>query len=466
MGIRLRLGRDLSGRQFWRGRRAVWLLAGGIAVVAAAGSVGAYQLTSGNEHASAAPATAKVQRGTVTSAVAAAGTLQPAQSRGLAFSTNGTVTEVKVRPGDQVTVGEVLARIDDADAKDKVSTAQDALDAAETTLTTAQDAASSSSSPSSSGSTCVAAAAATSSGTVVEAGLLTTTTASASTTATATATASTSPSPSASASASASPSARASASPSASKKPSGGGSPTGGSSRGGSSCASGGSGGTSGGSGGAGNSGGSSTSSSDPVLRAQQAVNNAQLSLQQAQEVLAGTTITAPIAGKVLSVAGAVGSQATSGGTGFIVLGNVAEMQVKASFPEADAIRLKVGLKATITLADRPDEQIAAKVTQVDPVGTTSSQMIVYGALLAFDKVPSDLLNGQSADVRVETGSAVNVLFVPGSAVHGIANGTGTVQAQVGQTVEQRQVQVGLVGDQYTEIKSGLTDGEEVRTLW
>jgi HlyD family secretion protein len=450
MGIRRGAGRDVSGRHFWRGRRAIWLLAGGIAVVAAAGSAGVYQLTSGAQHTSAAPATARVQRGTVTSAVAAAGALQPAQSRGLAFSINGTVTEVRVRPGDQVTAGEVLARIDDTDAKAKVSTAQSALSTAETTLTTAQTAASASSSPSSSsGGACLAAAAGTSGalGTVVS--VVTTQ--------------STSPSASPSASTSPSPSPRRSTSPSssASRRPGG---QTSASSRGGSGCSSSRAGGTgTGGTNGGGNSGGSST---DPVLRAQQAVNNAQLSLQQAQAQLAGTTITAPIAGKVLSVAGAVGSQATSGGTGFIVLGDVAEMQVKASFPEADAIRLKVGLTATVSLADRPGEQIPAKVTQVDPVGTTSGQMVTYGVLLAFDKVPDNLLNGQSANVQVQTGSAINVMFVPSSAVHGVANGSGTAEVQTGKTVEQRQVQVGLLGDQYTEIKSGLTEGEEVRTSW
>jgi HlyD family secretion protein len=141
-------------------------------------------------------------------------------------------------------------------------------------------------------------------------------------------------------------------------------------------------------------------------------------------------------------------------------------MQVKASFPEADAIRLKVGLTATVSLADRPGEQIPARVTQVDPVGTTSGQMVTYGVLLAFDKVPDNLLNGQSANVQVQTGSAINVMFVPSSAVHGVANGSGTAEVQTGKTVEQRQVQVGLLGDQYTEIKSGLTEGQEVRTSW
>src|SRR5262245_1561989 len=93
-----------------------WLVGAGAAVPLALGSAGVYQLTSGDEGGATAPATAKVQRGTVTAAVAAAGTLQPAQTRGLAFSVNGTVTEVRVRAGEQVTPGQVLARIDDTDA--------------------------------------------------------------------------------------------------------------------------------------------------------------------------------------------------------------------------------------------------------------------------------------------------------------------------------------------------------------
>jgi HlyD family secretion protein len=388
-------------------RRTGWLL-GAVAVVLGLGSAGVYQLTSGEQKSNTAPATARVQRGTVTNAVAASGTLQPAQTRGLAFSMTGTVTEVRVRAGDQVAAGAVLARIDDTDAKERVSSAQDALDSAQEALDEAAD-----SSSSTSDSTCLAAAALV-------------------TTASPTPTPTPSPTPSASASRPTQPQASASTNRQSAQNAA--------------TC----------------DTGGSDTGR-DRIFSAQQQVNSAKEQLAEAEENLAGTTITAPIAGKVLSVAGAVGSRATAGGSGFIVLGDVADMQVKADFPEADASGLKVGQKATVTLADRPDEQIAAKVTQVDPIGTADGQMVRFGVLLAFDKVPSDLLNGQSADVRVQTASATNVLYVPASAVHDIADGTGTVRLRSG---ERSQVQVGLRGDQYTEIRSGLNEGDEVLTSW
>jgi multidrug efflux pump subunit AcrA (membrane-fusion protein) len=404
--------------------RKSWLIGAAAAVVLALGSTGAYLLTGGDEAGAGKQATTTVKRGTVAAAVAASGTLQPAQTRGLAFSMEGTVTEVRVRAGDQVTAGQVLARIDDTDAKEKVSSAQDALDAAEESLDAAEEAESASTSSSAAG--CVAAAAY----------------------ASPSPSSSASPSPSASASRTSPPTAPAAPTTGSTGRTNG---PTGGPITGGN-CAN--SGGTNGG-------GANAGGGTDRVLGAQQQVNNAKLQLENAEQDLAGTTIKAPIAGKVLSVAGAVGSRATANGSGFIVLGDVADMQVKASFPEADASGLKVGQKATVTLADRPDETLAAKVTQVDPIGTVDGQMVRFGALLAFDKVPGDVLSGQSANVRVEIDSVTDVLYVPTGAVHG-----STVKVVRGAATEERQVEVGLRGDQYAEIRSGLAEGEEVATSW
>jgi HlyD family secretion protein len=235
--------------------------------------------------------------------------------------------------------------------------------------------------------------------------------------------------------------------------PGGGGAPGGGS---GQNCS--GSGGQSGG----GQSGGSS---SDPLLRAQEQVNSAQLALDQAKDALAGTKITAPLAGKVLSVTGTVGSSVNGGAT-FITLGDVAGMEVTARFPEADAGRLVNGLAATVVLADRPGQEFGAKVSQVDPVGTANGQMVTYGVVLDFTTVPEDALVGQSADVRITVRSAANVLRVPSSAVHVAGATSGIVLVPTGAGTEQRQVVIGVRGDQYTEITSGLAAGDPVVTSW
>ncbi|HEY2673628.1 MAG TPA: HlyD family efflux transporter periplasmic adaptor subunit [Rugosimonospora sp.] len=433
----MRLG--LGAVRLPRTRLARWITAG-VAVVAAAAIVTVAMAGGKSASPTAAASTVStVRRGTVSVTASAAGTVQAAATRGLSFTVGGTVSEVDVRPGQSVTAGQVLARIDNSDAQTAVNSAQDAVDSAQNALTTAEQ----TPTPAPANGTCVAPAAYH----VTPAGEPT------------------SGSPSPTTSASPSPSSRPSATPTArptatgthaTTAPGHGSSGGGGAGNSGGSC--GGSGSGSGGSGGSGGRGGST----DGVFSAQQQLNNAQLALLQAQDKLAGTVITAPVAGKVLSVAGTVGGSETPGSTAFISLGGVNDTEVTAQFTESDVAHLAVGQPASITLPDRAGQKYTGKVSEVSPAGTMSGRLVRYAVLIAFDQVPADLLYGQSANVAVTTQSVDNVLYVSSSAVTGIANNTATVTVRSNGHDEQRNVHIGLRGDQYTEIQSGLSQGDSV----
>ncbi len=199
----------------------------------------------------------------------------------------------------------------------------------------------------------------------------------------------------------------------------------------------------------------------DAVFAATERVNRAKVRLAEAKEELAGTTIKAPIAGTVMSVAGTVGSD-TGKGSAFVTLADT-RMEVAASFPEADAGRLAVGQAATVTLADRVGEEFPATVVQVDPLGVPDGTLVTYGVRLAFTHQPAELLSGQSAAVEVRTASVASALRVPSTAVHDAGNGKGIVRTADGRSV---QVGVGLRGDPYTQITAGITEGQKVVRSW
>ncbi|MET8152123.1 efflux RND transporter periplasmic adaptor subunit [Actinoplanes sp. NPDC049668] len=412
-----------NGLTAWGGRHRRWLwpAAGIVAILLlAAGAVGV--LTAGSDKRPAAAAGVAVDRGAVTTEVATTGTVEPAQTRGLSFAVAGTVDAVKVRAGTMVTPGQVLASIDDTDAAEAVDSARDALDEARDSLAKAED---DDASPAS--ADCGVAAAAYTVPTPTAA----------------------SASPSVGPS---SPAPTATIAPTRTTAPARGGAPATSPTRGGDAgapCAA-----------GAGPAGGAQ-GSGDAVLNARQRVNQAEVAVQKAEDQLEGATITAPIAGRILSVAAKVGSQVGAGST-VVTLADVFDMQISADFPEADADRLAVRQQASVTLADRAGESFGATVVQVDPVGTDDGTMVRFGALLSFDDAPQELLVGQSAAVRVTTGSAADVLRVPSTAVHDVAGDTGTV-LRGGVPVA---VGVGLRGDQYTEITSGLAEGEAVARSW
>jgi HlyD family secretion protein len=203
----------------------------------------------------------------------------------------------------------------------------------------------------------------------------------------------------------------------------------------------------------------------DAIFIAQEKVNQAEITLQEAKAALAGTTIKAPVAGTIMSLAGKVGTQVTKGET-FVTLADTNAMKVEADFPEADAGALAVGQTATVTLADRVGEAFAAQVVQVDPVGADDGTLVTYGVVLAFSDSPADLLVGQSAAVQVTTGKVASALRVPSTAVHDVSRRTGQVLVRAGNTSTEQSVEVGLMGDQYTQITSGLAAGDVVVRSW
>jgi HlyD family secretion protein len=409
-------------------RRRTVVVASAAAVVVIGAAAAAWALSGGGSTAAPKQTAFTVRTGTVTVTASASGTVQPIDSRALTFGVSGTVSTLNVKAGDHVTAGETLATLDPSDAQAAVSSAQSALDAADSNLTQAesQPTATPTQTP------CVTGAAL----------VLATPSPSASPTPTPTASPSTSSSPR----------------PSGSRHPSP-------SSSGGQGCGSGsGSGGGTGGGSGSGSGRGGTTQSTgtDPLMRAQQAVNNAELALEQAEAQLAGTTIISPSDGRVLSVGGSVGQSVSSGGSGFIVIGGFNSLAVEAQFSEADVAAVAIGQKATVTLADHPGTTYDATVTEVDPAGTTSGQLVRYGVQLEFTDPPSDLLLGQSAVAAVVTASASNVLYVPTAALSNLSGNTATVSVRTATGDVSRQVSIGLSGDQGTQIMAGLNAGEVV----
>ncbi|MFV2085409.1 efflux RND transporter periplasmic adaptor subunit [Micromonospora sp. LOL_021] len=208
------------------------------------------------------------------------------------------------------------------------------------------------------------------------------------------------------------------------------------------------------------------------------AVTEAELAVDEAQAAVDGTTLTAPVAGTVVAVNGSVGASAgggtgsssagggtgsssSSGASGFVDLADLTQLEVTASVSETDATRLETGQPATVRWNALPDTEATASIGVIDPNATTTNGVVSYPITLDLDSLPEGVRPGQTVEVTVVVGEAVDVLTVSPAAL----TGTGTRQsvtvlvdgAQVSRTVE-----VGLQGDDAVEIISGLAVGEQV----
>jgi len=242
----------------------------------------------------------------------------------------------------------------------------------------------------------------------------------------------------------------------------------------------------------------------DQIAAANQSVVNAQNALATAQKGVAGTVITAPQAGTVLSIGGSVGDTVSAGstsstsaassssgstggssggsaggssgsssssssssaksGSSFVVLGNMNSLTVRAEFAETDASKLKAGESAQVSINAIPGSSLTATVQSVDPTSTVVSNVVEYGVTLQFTSGQQDLASlkpGQTASVSVVTDNVTNVLYVPSSSVTTLG-GQSYVTVVSGKTQTPTSVQVGVVGDTTTEITSGVNEGDQV----
>jgi multidrug efflux pump subunit AcrA (membrane-fusion protein) len=191
------------------------------------------------------------------------------------------------------------------------------------------------------------------------------------------------------------------------------------------------------------------------------------------------TVLRAPFAGRVTAVNGVVGRvgsyTGSSSGTGgassatpFVQIADLSAYEVKAPFPEADAAKLAIDQTATIAI-DSLGARVPARIRQIDTVSTLVNNVVTYYAYLAIDQPPTNvaLRPGQTANVSVAASSVTDVLFLPSAAL--TARGqTTTVQVAPDKTrptvTETREITLGLKGDTTVEVTAGLNEGDTVVT--
>ena len=224
----------------------------------------------------------------------------------------------------------------------------------------------------------------------------------------------------------------------------------------------------------------------DPVAvaQAQAALNQAVLNVTNAQKNLDATTLRAPSAGTISVVNFSVGqtvggggsnpssSSSSSSGSGnssassgsskaFATLLDLDHMVVKVGFPEADAGKIAAGQPVTLTIDSLTGQRLTGTVSEIDTVSTVVSNVVTYNSIISFDSVPAAVKPGMTANVSVVTASQDNVLSVPSAAIS-TTGGQSTVTVRVNGKDEVRTVETGLKGDGTTEISSGLNEGDQV----
>jgi len=135
--------------------------------------------------------------------------------------------------------------------------------------------------------------------------------------------------------------------------------------------------------------------------------------------------------------------------------------QIEADIYEEDIVKVKVGDPVTINIVAFPNESLKGKVCAIDPVEKVIDGVVYYKVTIDFGKEKKGLKPGMTADIVIETDKRENVLIIPKEAIKK-RNGKNTVWVFENGEVKEKEIEIGLVGDDFAEVVSGLKEGEEI----
>ncbi len=207
-------------------------------------------------------------------------------------------------------------------------------------------------------------------------------------------------------------------------------------------------------------------SNQDISLRAAQAaVDSTRIALEQAQSNLDKTRILAPFDGTIAAVNYNVGNSAGTGTAVEVV--NLSSLQVNTNLSKMDAPKVKSGDLAKMTLDELPGKTYTATVISVGsvPVGATPGVIprgvVNYPVVFRIGNTDGAIKPGMTAKLNVEVARRDHILLIPSGAVQ-ILGASKFVMVLVNGQPIQTPISTGLSNDQFTEVTSGLKEGDAV----
>src|SRR3989338_4727428 len=196
-------------------------------------------------------------------------------------------------------------------------------------------------------------------------------------------------------------------------------------------------------------------------------IEQARSRIDAARAGLARMVLRAPFGGVVADISGELGEYSTPSPPGIppppaIDLIDDNCMFVSAPIDEVDADNLKAGQPGRIVRDAARGESFAGKVKRIAPdVLELDKQARPVEVEVEFVEPPTEenLLIGYSADVEIVHASHEKVLRIP---TQTMLEGKRVLLYRADSVLEERKVETGLANWEYTEITSGLNEGDRI----
>lgn len=200
--------------------------------------------------------------------------------------------------------------------------------------------------------------------------------------------------------------------------------------------------------------------SSTDKSKVQAQVNDARASVAAAQSTYGNANIRTPIAGTVYSIP-VTAYDFVNAGESLMDVADLKRIQVRAYFDEPEIGKLAVGQAVKIIWDAKPTQTWHGHISRAPSTVITYGTRNVGECIITVDDAQEDLLPNTNVTVTVTVSQRFNVLSVPREALHTEGASDYVYRVVQGKLV-RTPVQVGVLNLTRVEILSGLTEKDTV----
>ena len=201
------------------------------------------------------------------------------------------------------------------------------------------------------------------------------------------------------------------------------------------------------------------------VAQAQAQLANAQAALANAQERYNEGQVRARISGIVATRAieigqTIIGGSATNGNSVF-TLADVTPLLANVSVDETDIAKIRVGMPVKVAADALPDQSFTGVVQRIAPAGVISQNVNQYTVTVEIKNPIPALRLGMTVDAEFVVAEARHALLVPNEATRG-PNRDVVLLVGVHQKLTPHRIVAGISDGRLSEVKEGLSEGQIV----
>lgn len=210
-------------------------------------------------------------------------------------------------------------------------------------------------------------------------------------------------------------------------------------------------------------------------LSAQAQIKISEAQVQQTQAALDAASINlkyskilSPVDGTVISRNVDIGQTVAASfqtPTLFTIAQDLTKMQIDTSVDEADIGKIAVGQHVAFTVDAYPELTFSGQVSVIRNAPITVSNVVTYDAVIIVDNSALKLKPGMTANVSIETATALGALRIPNAALRfkpATTGKNGTINSATKTMKAAKSPGVWILENkipQYTKITTGISDG-------